>query len=210
MHWEIATAIAGFFLAIHPFDQPNVEAAKILARDMVATYQQQGSLPATEPTLVEGDLALYGDPGADSLQEALAAFLAAGRKGQSYIALQAYVHATADVAQHLAATIPGFGDPSKLNFRGAARAVQAANAFAGGAAPPAYGAPQGGSVYVAPQGAVTGVGSTTVIGAPAPGGAGSTIVVGGAAPPAAAVGVAPVTVTPTASAPRARWTACLF
>ena len=118
------------------------------------------------------------------------------------------------VAQHLAATIPGFGDPSKLNFRGAARAVQAANAFAGGAAPPAYGAPQGGSVYVAPQGgvtvvgsatapqgAVTVVGSTTVIGAPAPGGAGSTIVVGGAAPPAAVVGVAPVTVTPTASAP---------
>ena len=38
------------------------------------------------------------------------------------------------VAQHLAATIPGFGDPTKLNFRGAARAVQAANAFAGGAA----------------------------------------------------------------------------
>ena len=133
------------------------------------------------------------------------------------------------VAQHLAATIPGFGDPSKLNFRGAARAVQAANAFAGGAAPPAYGAPQGGSVYVAPQGgvtvvgsatapqgavtvvgsttapqgAVTVVGSTTVIGAPAPGGAGSTIVVGGAAPPAAVVGVAPVTVTPTASAPTA-------
>ena len=121
------------------------------------------------------------------------------------------------VAQHLAATIPGFGDPTKLNFRGAARAVQAANAFAGGAAPPAYGAPQGGSVYVAPQGgvtvvgsatapqgAVTVVGSTTVIGAPAPGGAGSTIVVGGgAAPPAPVVGVAPVTVTPTASAPTA-------
>ena len=103
LHWEIATAIAGFFLAIHPFDQPNVEAAKVLARDMVATYQQQGSLPAAEPALVEGDLALYGDPGADTLQEALAAFLAAGRKGQSYIALQAYVHATPDVAQHLAA-----------------------------------------------------------------------------------------------------------
>ena len=102
LHWEIATAIAGFFLAIHPFDQPNVEAAKVLARDMVATYRQQGSLPVADPALVEGNLTLYGDANANTLQEALAAFLATGREGQSYIALQAYVHADPDVVQGLA------------------------------------------------------------------------------------------------------------
>ena len=45
LHWEIATAIAGFFLGIHPFDQPDVEAAKELARQMVTAYQQRGALP---------------------------------------------------------------------------------------------------------------------------------------------------------------------
>jgi hypothetical protein len=36
--WEFATAIAGYWLAINPFDQPNVESAKIVARAMVAAY----------------------------------------------------------------------------------------------------------------------------------------------------------------------------
>ena len=34
--WEMATAVAGYFLGIQPFDQPDVEAAKVLAREMVA------------------------------------------------------------------------------------------------------------------------------------------------------------------------------
>ncbi|MEJ2757933.1 MAG: hypothetical protein P8046_05560, partial [Anaerolineales bacterium] len=43
--WEIATAIAGHILQIHPFNQPNVEAAKVLARNSVKTYQETGQLP---------------------------------------------------------------------------------------------------------------------------------------------------------------------
>ena len=38
--WELATAVAGHVLGIHPFDQPNVESAKVLAREMVAAYKQ--------------------------------------------------------------------------------------------------------------------------------------------------------------------------
>jgi glucose-6-phosphate isomerase len=38
--WEIATAIAGRRLGINPFDQPNVEAAKALARSMVDTARR--------------------------------------------------------------------------------------------------------------------------------------------------------------------------
>ena len=92
-HWEIATAIAGFFLGIHPFDQPDVEAAKKLARQMVATYQQRGALPAPAPDLVDG-LALYGPVRGTTLSQALTHFLASGEPGRAYIALQAHIPPT--------------------------------------------------------------------------------------------------------------------
>ncbi len=48
--WELAVAIAGWRLGINPFDQPNVESAKILARKMVAAYESTGSLPKLDST----------------------------------------------------------------------------------------------------------------------------------------------------------------
>jgi len=89
--WELATSIAGHCLQINPFDQPNVEAAKVLAREMMAAYEKEGRLPSLEPTLQEGSLAVYSDAPAGSLREALDLFLARGEKNCSYIALQAYV-----------------------------------------------------------------------------------------------------------------------
>ncbi|MCP4357082.1 MAG: glucose-6-phosphate isomerase [Chloroflexi bacterium] len=79
MMWEMATAVAGHLLNIQPFDQPNVEAAKILARQMVATYHETGQLPAGES--VEGT--------ADNLQT----FLSQTKPGD-YVSLQAYVQPT--------------------------------------------------------------------------------------------------------------------
>ncbi len=37
--WEFATAVAGYFLKIHPFNQPNVEATKAAAREMLEEYK---------------------------------------------------------------------------------------------------------------------------------------------------------------------------
>lgn len=88
-HWEMAAAIAGFFLGLHPFDQPDVEAAKEQARRMVAAYQQCGALPTPAPDLVDG-LALYGSVQGTTLPEALTHFLAGGE----YIALQAHLPPT--------------------------------------------------------------------------------------------------------------------
>ncbi len=79
--WEMATAVAGHRLGINPFDQPNVESAKVRAREMVAAYQKTGRLPEDEP--------------APLTAEALQAFLAQARPGD-YIALQAYVAPTAE------------------------------------------------------------------------------------------------------------------
>lgn len=80
MLWELATAVAGYFLRVNPFDQPNVEEAKVKAREVVARYSAEGSLPT-------GDLA-------PSSAEALRQFLRQVRAGD-YVAFQAYVPPTA-------------------------------------------------------------------------------------------------------------------
>ena len=96
--WEIATAVAGAVIGINPFDQPNVEAAKVSARRMVDAYRAGGALPAPAPTAAAGGLTLYGDggPEAADLPGALTAFLqpAAGADG-GYVALHAYLPPTA-------------------------------------------------------------------------------------------------------------------
>lgn len=96
--WEIATAVAGAVIGINPFDQPNVEAAKVSARRMVDTYRAGGALPALAPTAAAGGLTLYGDAAADGgpeaadLPGALAAFLQpAAVAGGGYVAIHAYL-----------------------------------------------------------------------------------------------------------------------
>ncbi len=83
--WEFATAVAGERMHIHPFNQPNVEAAKRRAKEMVATYREQGALPAAE----------YAPLEARALTEFLAQIRppAEGRSGD-YVALLAYVQPT--------------------------------------------------------------------------------------------------------------------
>ncbi len=89
--WELATAAAGAVLSINPFDQPNVEEAKIKARELMATYQETGELPTDTPALVDNGVAVFGDAGdAVSVTAALAYFegLVASN---NYIAIMAYV-----------------------------------------------------------------------------------------------------------------------
>ena len=45
--WEIATSLAGHIMNIHPFNQPNVESAKILANQSVQSFKEKGQLPDT-------------------------------------------------------------------------------------------------------------------------------------------------------------------
>jgi glucose-6-phosphate isomerase len=90
VRWEVATAIAGVVLGIDPFDQPNVEEAKQLTRDVLdgATKGRAmaGSVPATRAD----------DPG---LGRALKAHLDR-RQPNAYLSLQAFVapSATTDAA----------------------------------------------------------------------------------------------------------------
>ena len=77
--WEFATAVAGQVLSIHPFDQPNVEAAK----DATQHLLEADAAPA----------ASYDD---------LAAFLAGVHEGD-YLAIQAYLPRTATNVSRLQA-----------------------------------------------------------------------------------------------------------
>ena len=60
--WEIATAVAGSVIAINPFDQPDVEAAKIATRKLTSEYEQQGHLSAETPIFEADGIRLYTDP----------------------------------------------------------------------------------------------------------------------------------------------------
>lgn len=92
--WEMATAVAGYRLAINPFDQPNVEAAKQLARQLVTSYAESGTLPegSTAPLTVRAM--------EDFLAQAEQGDPVTGR-GRSYVAIHAYVQATAAVDKAL-------------------------------------------------------------------------------------------------------------
>jgi transaldolase / glucose-6-phosphate isomerase len=86
--WEMATAIAGAILGINPFDQPDVESAKVMARRAVAAYTDTGELPPDRPEPVSA--------------AALARFLATAQAGD-YVAIQAYLEPTAEVDASLSA-----------------------------------------------------------------------------------------------------------
>jgi transaldolase/glucose-6-phosphate isomerase len=59
--WEVATAVAGALLGVHPFDQPDVEASKTATRKLTAAYEQTGTFPAEEPIWREEGIELYTD-----------------------------------------------------------------------------------------------------------------------------------------------------
>ena len=95
--WEMATAAAGAVLGINPFNQPNVEAAKVKARELLKAFQETGNLPSDTPILIENDIEASGGTGksAGSMREFFADFLKFIRPGD-YAALMAYVPRTGD------------------------------------------------------------------------------------------------------------------
>jgi transaldolase / glucose-6-phosphate isomerase len=104
--WEFATAVAGSILGINPFNQPDVEDAKIATRTLTDAYDDTRSLP-DRPWFADGDgLRLAADArniaelrdiaGATaSVESLLAAQLGRVQPGD-YVALLAYLPMTTD------------------------------------------------------------------------------------------------------------------
>jgi glucose-6-phosphate isomerase len=59
--WEIATAVAGSILKINPFNQPDVEASKIVTRQLTEQYEKTGKLPEEAPLFDDGSIKLFTD-----------------------------------------------------------------------------------------------------------------------------------------------------
>lgn len=57
--WEFATAVAGAIMQINPFNQPDVESAKIEARKITDEYEKTGSLPAEVPFFESDGIKLF-------------------------------------------------------------------------------------------------------------------------------------------------------
>ncbi|MBN2134679.1 MAG: hypothetical protein JW737_03020 [Acidobacteria bacterium] len=56
--WEVATAIAGAVMSLNPFNQPNVESAKVRAKELMAEYERRGKLPSEEPVYKDKEFLL--------------------------------------------------------------------------------------------------------------------------------------------------------
>jgi glucose-6-phosphate isomerase len=89
--WEVATAVAGSLLGINPFDQPDVESAKVAARSML-----EGTGPAAPADVTDGPVelrALGGDwlGDASTLAGAVERLLAQLDPERGYLAVMAYL-----------------------------------------------------------------------------------------------------------------------
>jgi len=139
--WEIATAVAGSIIGINAFNQPDVEASKIVTKQLTSEYESKGSLPAEKPIVEEAGFKLFTDDknaadlakatGSDrSLKNYLRAHLARLGTGD-YFAVLGYVEMNAEheallqslrtaVRDHKrVATVLGFG-PRFLHSTGQA------------------------------------------------------------------------------------------
>jgi transaldolase/glucose-6-phosphate isomerase len=68
--WEFATAVAGAIMQINPFDQPDVESAKIEAKKLTEEYEQTGEFPSETPLFEDGEIKLFTSDGyAKSLEK---------------------------------------------------------------------------------------------------------------------------------------------
>ncbi len=88
--WEYATAIAGRIMSINPFDQPNVESAKIASRGLLE------STPAPEPIAFEDDgievrMTEGLAPSASTVEEAVRA-LESELGSRGYLAIMTYLN----------------------------------------------------------------------------------------------------------------------
>lgn len=111
--FEIATAVAGSILGINPFNQPDVEAAKIKTRELTEAFEKTGSLPPETPVVSSREADLYtDDSNAELLKKAgangdLTSWLKAHFRRVTpgdYVALLAYVErdgAHIDTLQHM-------------------------------------------------------------------------------------------------------------
>ncbi len=96
--WEMATVITSWVIDIQPYDQPNVEEAKIIGRKMMKQYLEEGEIAKLTPALDENGIKTYGDVVTTKTSDVIPEFMQninIGENkiiGRSYVSIQAYVN----------------------------------------------------------------------------------------------------------------------
>ncbi|MGQ9644875.1 MAG: glucose-6-phosphate isomerase, partial [Ignavibacterium sp.] len=104
--WEMATAIAGWRIGITPFDQPNVESAKILAREMLAQYAKEGTIYTPNPNFEFDSIKVYSTDQSTNLNSLFINQFGINakefrEKGNNYFAIQAYVNPSEEIDESI-------------------------------------------------------------------------------------------------------------
>ena len=89
--WEYATVVASLLIGINPFDQPDVESAKIAARAMLENRAEIGA-PVLTANGIEVRTAGFALSSATTLAEALGAWLNHVDPASGYLSVQAYLN----------------------------------------------------------------------------------------------------------------------
>lgn len=97
--FEFAVALAGSLMGINPFNQPDVESAKIFARSFLERYLREGKLESPECDFSVGNLSFSSNEDIMSIDE-LKDVISSQKKG-SYISLQAYVDPGEEIMEEL-------------------------------------------------------------------------------------------------------------
>jgi transaldolase / glucose-6-phosphate isomerase len=95
--WEMATAVACAVLGVNPFNQPDVQNAKVRTEEKISEYHEKGKLSEGVPVWEGDQVRVYADHllgSTPSLSEILDDFLALGQEGD-YVALNAFLPRTA-------------------------------------------------------------------------------------------------------------------
>ena len=59
--WQIATAVAGAVMELHPFDQPDVEASKVASRALTNVFEETGALPTSSARFSGSGIEVHTD-----------------------------------------------------------------------------------------------------------------------------------------------------
>jgi transaldolase / glucose-6-phosphate isomerase len=120
--WEIATAVAGSIIGINAFNQPDVEASKVVTRELTSAYEKTGSLPAEKPLLEDDGIKLFTDEKnaaelARSADKSLAGYLQAHLwriKAGDYFATLGYIQMNAEHEKALQAIRHALRDKKRV------------------------------------------------------------------------------------------------
>jgi glucose-6-phosphate isomerase len=91
--WEMAMAVAGYFLGINPFNQPNVASSKKKTEAVLRNFRRLGGIPREGMSAGNRFLALYSGVRERGLKEAVERFLDMAKPGD-YFAIQAFLPPT--------------------------------------------------------------------------------------------------------------------